>query len=599
MILIHKFWSQVRENPKANFLIQRRFTSSSSALSYLSREEAAWRVSAFVSFLKKAGVQRGERVCILSWNSPEWIYADLAIQSIGAITVPIYPKSSADQVTQIATHSKARLVFAGDEEQASKVHGLDAVILSSFSSSPLEFKLESDAAREYQYFLAEAESAVFNQIDENDVSTLMYTSGSSGVPKGVEQKHKAISVNIQAMLALGLNMDPEKDIYLDYLPMAHIFEPNSGIGLSIWSGVPIAISPVDKVAEGLKLFKPSVLLGVPAVWEKFKAGIFEPKEGLAKTLHRLGLWKKLLNYALCSPRRSLRGRLLDKLLLDKIRAKLGGRLRLLVSGGAAINADTLKFFNNLGLEMIEGYGLTETTGACCTNRPATAPGSGPKNVVGSVGFALDGYEIKIVPLEGEEHGLGEIYVRGDGVFSRYWDAPEQTAEAFDGPWFKTNDLGRIDENGFVFLAGRKDGMYKTLQGKFVSRDKVEGALKHSSLIQYSVPVAHGRKYTTALIFLNIERAAEICGRRAPAQGDPAAYYAEQPEVKAAVDAAVAEANKELEHWEAVQKVWIVPLAPSTENGIITETMKIRSKVLIKRFAAEIDALYASGSAKAS
>lgn len=607
MTLIQKFWARAFSTPDACAIVY----DNGADLKQISWSQSGTAVALIMAFLRKKGVQKGDRVAILGWNSAEWVWADYAIQSLGAVTVPIYPNSSAEQAAYVLKDAGVKLSFAADDEQIKKVtvgegyRFIDALTsledLVKLGGSIFEAVAKA-APSLARYPAVDAELSAmraqrkpgtyFADLAPDDLATFIYTSGSSGAPKGCMITHGNIAAKMASMSQVGLGIT-EKDLVLSYLPLSHVLERVDGMGLCTWNGTPVAFSAIDQLAKNMGRFRPTVLAGVPAVWEKIYNGVKNPAEGIGKVLNTLFVWKPLFKLALASKPGTTAGKIFDRIVFDKVRAKLGGRLRMAVSGGAPINADVLHFFNRLGIEILEGYGATETVGGIVTNRPSWAPGKGPKNKVGSVGYVVPDCKVRIAhdPSE-DEPGTGEIQLFGGQVFKGYWNLPEATANAFseDG-WYKTGDLGRMDDDGFVYVLGRKDGMYKTSGGKYVSREKLEGALKHFPIIHYSVPVAHGRKYPIALIFVNQDEAKKLAGA-APAGADAAKFYAEHDAVKAAVAEAIAGANKSLEHWEQVKRFKIMPLAATIDSGVITETLKIRSKVLIKRFAAEIDAVYA-------
>ncbi len=607
MTLIQKFWARAFSTPDACAIVY----DNGADLKQISWSQSGTAVALIMAFLRKKGVQKGDRVAILGWNSAEWVWADYAIQSLGAVTVPIYPNSSAEQAAYVLKDAGVKLSFAADDEQIKKVtvgegyRFIDALTsledLVKLGGSIFEAVAKA-APSLARYPAVDAELSAmraqrkpgtyFADLAPDDLGTFIYTSGSSGAPKGCMITHGNIAAKMASMSQVGLGIT-EKDLVLSYLPLSHVLERVDGMGLCTWNGTPVAFSAIDQLAKNMGRFRPTVLAGVPAVWEKIYNGVKNPAEGIGKVLNTLFVWKPLFKLALASKPGTTAGKIFDRIVFDKVRAKLGGRLRMAVSGGAPINADVLHFFNRLGIEILEGYGATETVGGIVTNRPSWAPGKGPKNKVGSVGYVVPDCKVRIAhdPSE-DEPGTGEIQLFGGQVFKGYWNLPEATANAFseDG-WYKTGDLGRMDDDGFVYVLGRKDGMYKTSGGKYVSREKLEGALKHFPIIHYSVPVAHGRKYPIALIFVNQDEAKKLAGA-APAGADAAKFYAEHDAVKAAVAEAIAGANKSLEHWEQVKRFKIMPLAATIDSGVITETLKIRSKVLIKRFAAEIDAVYA-------
>ena len=633
--LISTFWSHVFQNPEGRAVILKNpsagsppqvffashpmmgmgipphvIVSQQPELTHLTWEQVGNAVATIMAYLRKNGFAKGDRAAVLGWNSPEWVWADLAIQSLGGVTIPIYPHSAAEQVNYVLDNSQAKFTFTNEDEQLAKVARGKAV---HFDQIPVE--LDGQPRRPFHRWFFQTASAeladnpqswngVANElaalkygydkpgfcgIKNDDLATIIYTSGSTGVPKGGCLTHGNIAAACQSLIQHGFGQDPENDLYLSFLPLAHVYERIDGMAMSIWSGVPVAFCKVDEVGKALKTYQPTVLLGVPAVWRKIKESI----EGKLK--EATGLKKTIADWAFAQKKPGFKRFVADLLVFRKIRAELGGNLRILLSGGAPISPDVIEFFNLLGLELLQGYGLTETAGGITTCRPTWMKNiPGPRNKVGSVGQVVPGCHVRIVPEPGQEgSGQGEILLAGPLVFQGYWNMPEETAKTFsaDG-WFKTGDLGRVDEDGFLFITGRKKRLLKTEGGKYVAPEKIEKSFEPFPVVQYVVPVGDGRKYISGLVFVNQAIASQLTGNRAvPAGVDKAAFLAAQPEVISAVNEALAAVNTKLERWETLKKVTIMPVEASVANGLLTPTLKIRSEEVSKRFKAEIESMY--------
>lgn len=586
------------------------------------------------------GIEHGERVCILGGNEPGWIWADFAAQALGAVVVPIGLDSSAQDAAYIIRDSGARLVIvtnnqletvineakqmnaaAGHEQpELLNLQRLPALIMPGLSGSIDYYdwiKMNAfhqvvlgnmpEVLRDAYGIAAKIAKGDFNrEAFKGALASIVYTSGSTGDPKGCMITHDAIAAKMIAMSSdeVDLRLDPAKDRGIVYLALRHIFDRLDNCGMLIWNGIPFALSTPDTMRADVNWWHPSMLLGVPAIWERIYKASQNPQDELPKKLNSIGLWKHILKLAINSDPNTRAGKFFDKHLLKKIASKLGGSVRLGVSGGGAASAEVLRFLRRIGIEVVEGYGLTETLGGCTTNRPGWVNMKGPKNKVGSVGLPLPGVEVKIAApsnmdaadIADLEPGVGEILIRGPMLFSGYWRKDEATDEVFtkDG-WFKTGDLGRIDEDGFIFIVGRASDSVKNAGGKFVSLQKIANALSTQSIIQYAVGDSLKRKFATALVWIDILEAKKLVSRPVPDSEDEYAWYCKQPEVIAAVEAARVAANQgdALNHYEKVQYVHIVPIEPTERNKIITESKKIRSKVLLKRFKDELDALYAN------
>lgn len=592
--------------------------------------------------LLEQGILPGDRVCILAGNEPGWVWADFAAQALGAVVVPIGLDSSAKDAAYILRDSGACSIIVSTNEFAAVAVEANAANAELGERQAQIINLQRIP---YRYTAPGSESDFYQWISENSknsdrlhilaildgslgralgyaqligsgrflretfkgaLATIVYTSGSTGDPKGCMITHDAIAAKMEAMSSeqVDLRLDPACDRGIVYLALRHIFDRLDNCGMLIWNGISFAFSTPETMRKDVGWVHPTMLLGVPAIWDRIYKASGNPQDTLPKALNSLGLWRHLLSLAIASDPNSQAGRLFDRLLLAKIAARLGGSVRLAVSGGGAASEEVLRFLRRLGIEIVEGYGLTETLGGVTSNRPGWVKMLGPKNKVGSVGLPLPGVEVKIAPpadmepgdIEDLPSGVGEILIRAPMLFSGYWQKEEATRAVFseDG-FFRTGDLGRIDEDGFIFIAGRANDLVKNAGGKYVALGKIAATLQTQPIIQYAVGESLKRKFATALVWIDMEEAKNLVSRPVPAGEDTYAWHCAQPEVVAAVEAARVAANQgdTLNHYEKVQYVYIVPVEPTERNKIITESKKIRAKVLQKRFGPELDALYAA------
>ena len=634
--LIHKFWTRVFTTPEATAAtIKNPYADIEQPiivagvpgaipphivcppeLSSIDWNQSGLAVATMMVFLANKGIKKGDRVAILAWNSPEWTWADLAIQSLGAITVPIYPHSTTEQAGYVLKDSGSKILLSNEQEQIGKAAQLEGVSAVHFDQIPkavfpilpvrpfVRWFLANSSAEladnpEYwtgvsaqlEQLKGELGSSKFRGISGDDLATIIYTSGSSGIPKGCCITHGNIAAALESLSAHGFAMD-RHDSYLSYLPLAHVYERIDGTAMSIWHGVPIGYCKVEDVKNrersALQVFAPSVMCGVPAVWRGMKESIE------AKIAKKGKLSQRLVAWAFEQKKPGFKRFLADMLVFRTIRNGLGGRLGIMLSGGAPISPEVLSFFETIGLELLQGYGMTETTGGVTTNRPSKTVGSKvPVNKLGSVGQPIPGCQIKIQCEAGEEEsGIGEILLAGPHIFKGYWNLPEETAKTFtSNGWLKTGDLGYVDADGFLFITGRKKRQGKTEQGKYVAPEKIEKCFETYPLVQYILPVFDGRKYVSGLVFLNQTIARQLLARAVPTGTDAAAYLAQQPEILKAVQEAVDGVNSKLERWEQLKKFKIVPVEASVSNGLLTPTLKIRFEEAGKRFKTEIESMY--------
>lgn len=639
--LVRRFWSHVFERPQATAMMVKNLCSKETMFftgladpttaSVVAAKQPPYRklnwqtvgylVAEMMIFLQKMEVSRGSKVAILAWNSPEWVWADLAIQSLGAVTVPIYPNSSPEQVNFILKDSDSILLLANSEEQAAKVDASAQIPVALFSSALC-------AAPDYQAcehedihiggavinpdalnlparlrvqeimldYMVNAEK--FLGITGDDIATLVYSSGSTGIPKGVIIQHRNIAGFCPSLMRHGFAFKSD-DFYLGYLPLAHIYERLNGTYLCLWHAVPSAYCSVEEMAETAKTLKPTILLGVPKVWRKIRDSVTHELDKTInwRSAHKDWAWHKRMIASLKAPivawslkqyDHGIKRWIADKIVFKRIRGELGGRVRLMLSGGAAIPPDVLKFFQLMGWTLLEGYGATETCGGIVVNTPEN-------NKPGSLGKPIDCVELKIVPKEGLEEGVGVIFVRGDCITSGYWKRDEENAKSFDSEgYFNTGDLGKFDADGYLHYKGRVKRLNKNDGGKYWATEKIENAFegyKDGDLIQYVVPVGDNMPFVGALFFLNLAKARKLVGATPSGQND-AAYYATHPTILKAVAAIVEHVNVGLEQHETVKQFEIVPVEATVDNGLLTNKLSIRSEEAMKRYAALIDAIFA-------
>jgi long-chain acyl-CoA synthetase len=509
----------------------------------VSWEEAARRVDALGRALLARGIRRGDAVAVLSRTRLEWLLLDWAIMSIGAVVVGLYPTNTAAECGYVLDHSEAVLAFVEDDEQQEK--------LSSVFDRPVLRLDELDA------FESTAGDAEPEPVGEDDLATLIYTSGTTGPPKGCMLTHKNL---VTAAIRVRNTLQDENDVVLLFLPMAHSFARIAHQGASFHGSTLALVSDVSRVAEALQRTRPTILPAVPRVYEKIHTNVVGEIERSSPVKRAIGRWALRVG-ATKSPT-GLQGRIADALVLKKVRERLGGRIRIGISGAAPLGVDVLEFFRSLNMLVIEGYGLTETSSSLSVNDPDDYR-------FGTVGHVVDGCEIRI-------EDDGEILVRSDTVFKGYFKDPEATAAVFteDG-FFRTGDVGEIDGDGFVKITDRKKDLIITAGGKNIAPQNLENALKASRFVSQALVVGDRRPYVTALVTLDWD---EVNG----AGREP------QELVQELVD----EVNRDRVRVEQIKRFSILPRDFTQEDGELTPTLKLRRRVVQEHFADEIEKLYA-------
>jgi long-chain acyl-CoA synthetase len=517
--------------------------------------EAGARVEALSQALLARGVQKGDAVAVLARTRLEWILLDWAIMSIGAVVVGLYPTNTATECAYILAHAEAVLAFVEDDAQREKLESVRTELpqlreLIAFDDLP------SSAG----------ESREREPLEEDDLATLIYTSGTTGPPKGCMLTHKNLTT---AAIRVRTHMQGTTDTVLLFLPMAHSFARICHQSAAFHGATLALVADATRVPEALLRTRPTILPAVPRVYEKIHANAVGEIERAGGLKRAIGRWALRVGARSSGLRRSGRAlppllrpqvALADKLVFSKVRERLGGRLRLGVSGAAPLGVDVLEFFHSLNMLVIEGYGLTETSSSLSVNDP-------DEYRFGTVGRAVEGCDVRL-----DEDG--EILVRSETIFSGYYKDPEATAAAFteDG-WFRTGDVGTL-ENGWLTITDRKKDLIITAGGKNIAPQNLENALKASRFISQAVVIGDRRPYITALITL-----------------DPVELQSTDSDPQKLVQGIVDDVNRERVRVEQIKRFTILPRDFTQEEGELTPTLKLRRKVVHEHFAGEIDQLY--------
>jgi long-chain acyl-CoA synthetase len=538
------------------------------------------------------GLGRGSTVAILGFNRPEWVIADLACMCIGGAPAGIYTTCSPPEVAYIVNHAESPVVFVENRAQWEKLAAERANLpklkwVVTFKDAE---PIDDDIVLSWSEFLAKAEGitdealrAEIDALEPDGLATFIYTSGTTGPPKGVMLSHENLSWTADCLReAAGGNHD---DVSLSYLPLSHIAEQLATIHMPITQGATVYYAEsIDAVADNLKDVRPTVMFGVPRIWEKFHAGISGKLKDATGIKAKLVTWAQKVGREASAVRNAggelsgmlkLRYAIANKLIFSKLKAALGlDRGRVFVSGAAPISKEVLEFFASLDIVVQEVYGQSEDTGPTSFNRKGAVK-------FGSVGPAIPGCEVKIADDD-------EILVRGPNVFLGYYKDPEATDETLIDGWLHSGDLGKFDADGFLSITGRKKEIIITSGGKNVAPKNLEAAMKNHELVSEAVVIGDQRKYLTALITLDDEAADKFCNAR----GLNSVPRHEMKELRAEIQAAIDEMNKSLAKVETVKKFVILERNFTVDDGELTPTLKVKRRIVNKNWQKQIDALYA-------
>jgi long-chain acyl-CoA synthetase len=548
--------------------------------------------------LRSLGLEPGDRVGILSGNRPEWHIADLGILAAGLVSTPVYATSSSGQIAYILANSGTRVCFVDDGQQLSKLllrrHEVPAlervVVMDGLDGADDDFvgSMEDLRRRGARLLQEDPErfASVASAATPEALATLVYTSGTTGPPKGAMITHANIMATLRSLTSL-IDLRPT-DRFLSFLPLSHITERCvSHFGQVVSGGETWFARSLTTVPDDLRDCRPTLFFAVPRVWEKFRESILtgatEAPAPLGAVLHRyLELaderGDRTQDWAPTTERATFAA--LDRSVGALLRHKLGlDEARMLSSGAAPIHPDLLRWFHGIGLPIAEGYGQTEVT-LCTTLNPAD------DIRIGTVGRPIPGVELQIA----ED---GEILVRAPNVCAGYWKNPKATAELVepDG-WLHTGDLGSIDGDGYLSISGRKKDLIINAYGKNISPSEIETALRQEPLISQAVVIGDGRKFLTALLTLDTVGATAWAAERGHTMLVQAGELIEDPAITAGVEEAVERVNEKHSHTEGIRRWRLLPRDLSVAGGELTPTLKVKREVVTSRYRDLIDQMYA-------
>jgi len=538
--------------------------------------------------LREWGISKGDRVAILSENRPEWTIADFACLLIGTVVVPVYTTLTGEQVAYMLQDSGARVVFVSNEKLLLKVQSIQSqtVIERIVVMDPVETAHAVQMQRLMQEGPKERDpefDTAARAIEADDLATIIYTSGTTGTPKGVRLTHGNMASNIAYSLS-GFTIRGG-EISISFLPLSHVTARHVDLAM-LSRGVTLAyVSALDTLPQALAEVRPTIFVGVPRVYEKIHTQVDLKAKGFPKKwIYRwaLSVGRKHRSEILADQTpASLTWRIANLLVYSKVRAGMGGRAELFISGGAPLGRELAEWYADIGIRIDEGYGLTETSPVIAVNSPQA-------HKLGTVGKPLPNVEVRIA----ED---GEILARGPSVFKGYWNRPEETQAALVDGWFKTGDIGNLDADGFLAITDRKKDLIKTSGGKFIAPQPLENSLKHNALIGEAVVLGDKHKFPAVLIAPYFP-VLEDWARANQIAFSSRKYLITHPKVRALYDGIVTDLNRNLARFEQLKKVILVAEEFSSENGVLTASMKLRRRVVEERYRSEIEKMYVDAEA---
>ena len=564
-------------------------------ISYLQFQEETEK---FAFGLYSLGVKREDKIAIISENRPEWVYADMAIQNIGAVDVPVYPSLTADTIEFILNDSESVGVIASNKFQLNKILKIKdkcknlkfLIVLNSkdfIQGIPGLYTFHEVQERgevtkkENPFYIKEN----IKLCKENDLCTIIYTSGTTGEPKGVMLTHRNIVSNI---LAAAETLPFSKtDTFLSFLPLCHIFERMAGYYTAFASGANICYAEsIDSVAQNMIECKPTIITTVPRLFEKMYSKIKKNVESQSEKKQKIFKWAIETGSQYVEAKKAdkltlsltVKHKLAEKLVFNKLKERTGGKLRFFASGGAALPRELGEFFEAIGIIILEGYGLTETSPVIAVNRIDDYK-------FGTVGKIFPGVEIKIA-------SDGEILVRGPNVMQGYYKNKKETDAVLNNNWLHTGDIGVFDAEGFLMITDRKKHLFKTSGGKYIAPTPIENLFLSSKYIDQFVLIGDRRMFLSALIVPDFDAIREYAdSHEIPYETNE--DLVKNKEVYNLVEKDLQQFQKKLANYERVRKFTLLNQPFSLENGEVTPTLKLKRKIIEERYQNLIEDMYSS------
>lgn len=576
-----------------NNLMYRKVDGKYKGISYSEFKE---QTESFAFGLSALGIKRSDKVAIISENRPEWVYSDMAILGLGAIDVPIYPSLTAESIEFILNNSESKGVIISTKFQLNKIlkikHNLRyikfIIVLNETDTSHEEkfiytFKEVQELGKTLRATNSELFKKSIKEVKEHDLCTIIYTSGTTGEPKGVMLTHNNIISNVRSALK-NFPID-QKDVFLSFLPLCHIFERMAGYYTGFASGGQIYYAEsIETVAQNLIESHPTIVTSVPRLFERIHTKIIKNVDKQPLKKQKIFYWAIDVGLKYQEARRkgsiptslALKNKIADKLVFKKLREKTGGNLRFFISGGAALPMHLGKFFEAVGIKIIEGYGLTESS-------PVIAANKVDDYKFGTVGKPFSGVEVKIA-------SDGEILARGPNIMQGYYKNKKETDEVLNDGWLHTGDIGVFDADGFLMITDRKKHLFKTSTGKYIAPTPIENLFLSSKYIDQFVLIGDRRMFLSALIVPDFEAIREYADSH-NIKYDNIEELMSMREIYDLFDKDMSQLQKKLANYEKIRKFKLLTKPFTIETGEITPSMKIKRKVVEDQYAHLIEEMY--------
>lgn len=597
------------EEKTINQVFENRAKKYGSRIAIEKKLKGKWQSASWEDYYKRAayvglalhdmGLKKGDRVSLLSENRLEWLYTDMGVLGGGGCIVPIYPTLIDEEVEYIVSHSESKFLVVENNLQlqkglytAKRYPGLQKIIvidIEGVGANPLVMSFTELLEKGKKLY--DANPGKFKEladsVTQDDLATIVYTSGTTGVPKGAMITHKNIMAVVMALHKIEPHYAYDTDQTVPFLPLSHVFERIAGHFYGMYVGITSSYAEsLDTILKDIQEKRPTVVLAVPRVLEKVYQRIISQVQQQSPFKQKVFYWGQKVGNKISTLREQkkkpglllkLKYKIAYAIIFKKLQNALGGRVRWMTASGAPTAREIILFFNSAGIMVIEGYGMTE----CCA--PATMSNIADYRI-GTVGRPLPGVDIKIADD-------GEILIKGDNVFKGYWKMPEETKEAFtpDG-YLMSGDIGVFDDAGFLMITDRKKDLIITSGGKNVAPQKIENLIKSDPLFTQAIVIGDKRKYLTALVNISQEQA-ECVAKEKGISYSSFNDLLENEQFKKIVEEHIEKCNQKLARYETVKKVGIIKSEFTKETGELTATLKVKRKVVQEKYKSIIDALY--------